>query len=352
MRGVISDVDAARRALGAPTAIVFSPKAEKAMAGAGVPLAQVLSEAVTRNPSIRTYLNHVTGHVFKDGSTMVEYVTYDVDATAMLDGDFLTHQPAWPASLDGYDLFAEWCDRSGGRFAQIDPTERFDRGVLDALDYYNPTAEDLLEDIRGIALTIRERYEALMAPLRSGELEAFGHLQGGERSRISPAVWSDRKTRIRFGENEVLRLTKVEIEHNERWAPVRREHLQTLWSYVVVQRPAETVKPMPVAPIEMELEKAVDPRPRGAAGRPLKHPYAAGFDRLMVQLINDKAYPETGEQLVEMLLKALEASGSVKINDPKDLRKTLVNDFPLLYGMALKDQMRPPKRKSRGGETR
>lgn len=279
---------------------------------------------------------------------MVEPITYNVDATAMLDGDFLTHQTAWPASLYGYDLFAEWCDRSGGRFAQIDPSERFDRGVLDALDYYNPAAEDLLEDIRGIALTIRKRYEALMVPLRSGEFEASGHLQGGERSRISPAVWSDRKTRIRFVENEVLRLTKVDIEHNDRWAPVRREHLQSLWSYVVVQRPAEAINPVTIEPVVSELEKAVDARPRGAAGRPLKHPYAAGFDRLMVQIISDGAYPETGAELVEMLRQALMAAGSAEITDPKDLRKTLSNDFPRLYEMALKDQMRPPRSKPKG----
>ncbi|MCJ2084334.1 hypothetical protein [Methylobacterium sp. J-090] len=317
-----SDVDAARRALGDPTAIVFSLQAEKALARVGLPLADLLAEAVTGVPAVRVLMEHVSGHRFHDWSSMVENRGYFCDARSMLDGRFLEHQPAWPAVLRRYDLLVEWCDLAGSRFAEIEPTER--AGRLDRLADDNPDAYHLLGEIRGIARTVRERYEAMMALLRGGDLEASGHARGsGAPAPILPGVWSAPKTRVSFVDGEILEVVHVGVERTGNWPPSRVERTEVRWSGVVVRRVGVSKDAASVAA-----------RPeRSKGGAPPKFPWESAFDRLMLRVSTD-GKPETGAELARWLADALEQEGAVGV-DLEYVKQHLRNKHPILWQACL-----------------
>lgn len=297
-------VDAARKALGDPATIVFPERAERALQGAGLSLADLLGVTLTRNAHVRVLLEYISGHWFQDWSSMVENRPHHCDARAMLDGLFLEHQPAWPAALARYDLFVEWCDRSGSRFAEIAPTER--AGRLAHLAEFNPTADELLEDIQGIASAVRERYEALMTLLRSGILEAHGHAAGsGQPAHILPGVWSQPKTRIDFVEGEILRLVHVSVERTGNWPPSRIERTEVVWSGVVVKRASK------FANITPETAEASIDRDKG--GKPPEYLWDEAYERLVIRLGNE-GFPASGikADLARMLLDCFQSIKGAK----------------------------------------
>lgn len=297
-------IGVARKALGDPAVIVFPESAERSLRGGGLPLADLLGVTLTRNAHVRVLLEHVSGHWFQDWSSMVENRPHHCDARAMLDGLFLEHQPAWPAALARYDLFVEWCDRSGSRFAEIAPIER--TGRLAHLAEHNPAAEELLEDIQGIARVVRDRYEALMTLLRSGILEAHGHAMGsGQPARILPGVWSQPKTRIDFVESEIHRLVHVGVERTGNWAPSRVERTEVMWSGVVVQR-VSTVEPAKPDTVEQIIEK-------DKGGKPPEYLWDEAYERLVIMLGNE-GFPASGikADLARMFIDCFQSIAGAK----------------------------------------
>lgn len=246
---------------------------------------------------------------------------YSSGCAKVADGWFTSAARLWPVSLDSYDLASEWLDVFKGSVAQLEPERK--RGHFDWLATKTPEDIKAFAAIRAAEAVIRDRFNRLLAPLRSGEMEAAGQLRDGSAPAVvAQGVWVRPRTRIDFVDGELHRVSEVEVRTDDSLGYEARTEITNLeWSGLTLRLVAGASRaPSPPAMTTRDL-----------GGAPETHAWADVYDRLVVRLALH-GFPDRGVKadLSRMMLDCFEEA-NVPVPTEPSVSRWLRETHPLVW---------------------